>query len=169
MGRSKIEATHPVLYLQLFNRQKTRRVNGVFWRRVIVSFLDEIPVGGHLGVHLINAKEMARLNEEFLDHTGSTDVITFDYEETTQPGELCGEMFISVDDAVACAPRFRTSWQAEMVRYLVHGVLHLQGHDDQRPAARRTMKKLENRWLKQLSLRFDWGKLARRKNGTRRK
>jgi ssRNA-specific RNase YbeY (16S rRNA maturation enzyme) len=74
-----------------------------------------------------------------------------------------------VDDAVACAPRFRTSWPEEMMRYLVHGVLHLQGHDDHGAAARRAMKKLENRWLKQLSLRVEWGKLERRKNGTRRK
>lgn len=144
-------------------------MNTVFWRRVILGFLDEIPVGGHLGVHLVNGEEMARLNEEFLGHDGSTDVITFDYQETARAGELCGEIFISVDDAVDCAPRFRTSWQAELARYLVHGVLHLQGHNDRRPAARRAMKKLENRWLKQLSMRFDWGRLERLNHGTRRK
>jgi probable rRNA maturation factor len=167
MGKKKMAGPRAVLELQLFNRQKTQQVDMVFWRKVIQSFLREISVGGHLGVHLIDAKEMAALNEKFLGHTGSTDVITFDYHETAE--ELQGEIFISVDDAVECAPRYRTSWPEEMTRYLVHGVLHLQGHDDHAAAARRKMKKLENRWLKQLSLRFAWGKLERRKNGAQRK
>jgi probable rRNA maturation factor len=169
MKRPKVAPPRCPVHLQLFNRQNTRRLNTAFWRQIILSLLDEFPASGQLGIHLINAEEMARLNQEFLNHAGSTDVITFNYLETPQPGELCGEVFISVDDAVACAPRFRTIWQPELVRYLVHGILHLQGYDDHDPAARRQMKKQENRLLKQLSLRFDWGKLERRKNGTRRK
>ena len=47
---------------------------------------------------------------------------------------LHGEIFICVDEAVLQARKFRTSWQSEIVRYLVHGVLHLLGHDDSRPA-----------------------------------
>ena len=47
---------------------------------------------------------------------------------------LHGEIFICVDEAVWQARKFRTSWQSEIVRYLVHGVLHLLGHDDSRPA-----------------------------------
>jgi probable rRNA maturation factor len=123
--------------------------------------------GGQLGVCFINAAEMARLNEQFLGHAGSTDVIAFDYEEESEGGGGCGEIFISVDDAVAGAPRFRATWQLELARYLVHGMLHLRGYDDQRPAARREMKREENRVLKALSRRFDWSKLERAKNVAR--
>jgi ssRNA-specific RNase YbeY (16S rRNA maturation enzyme) len=57
----------------------------------------------------------------------------------------------------------------ELARYLVHGILHLRGYDDRRPAARREMKKEENRVLKALSRRLDWGKLEGRKHVARRK
>ena len=61
--------------------------------------------------------------------------ITFNYQEDAQQGGWCGEIFVSVDDAVASAPRFRATWQLELARYLVHGMLHLRGYDDRRPAA----------------------------------
>jgi probable rRNA maturation factor len=116
---------------------------------------------------LINAKEMTRLNEEFLGHAGSTDVITFNYQEGAGEGiGLDGEIFISVDDAVASAPRFRATWQSELVRYLAHGMLHLRGYEDGGPAARREMKKEENRLLKHLSRSGDWGRLERLNHGT---
>jgi probable rRNA maturation factor len=122
-----------------------------------------------LGVNFIQAGEMARLNAQFLGHDGSTDVITFDYQQDGAAGGWSGEIFVSVDDAVASAPRFGATWQLELARYLVHGMLHLRGYDDRLPAARREMKKEENRLLKSLSRRFDWGKLERRKYVTRRK
>ena len=122
-----------------------------------------------MGVYFIHGAEMARLNEQFLGHAGSTDVITFNYQENAERGEWCGEIFVSVDDAVASAPRFHATWQLELGRYLVHGLLHLRGYDDCRPAARREMKREENRVLKALSRRFDWSKLERRKNAVARK
>jgi len=75
---------------------------------------------------------------------------------------LHGELFICVDDAVAQAREFGTTWQSEIVRYLVHGVLHLRGHDDHDPAARRKMKREENRLLRGLDRRFDLSRLARK-------
>jgi rRNA maturation RNase YbeY len=174
MKRVRIAPRRPALSLQFFNRQKTRRINLVFCRQVLRGLLDQelpgrkagtavgnVPLRGALGIHFIDAVAMAKLNETFLGHTGSTDVITFNYQEDPAADALCGEIFISVDDAVACAPRFRTIWQLELVRYMVHGVLHLLGYDDHGTNERRVMKKLENRLLKQLSPHFDWGKLER--------
>jgi rRNA maturation RNase YbeY len=102
---------------------------------------------------------MARINKTFLNHEGSTDVITFDYAELkTQNSKLKtvlhGELFICVDDAIAQAREFRTTWQSEVIRYLVHGVLHLLGHDDHAAAARRRMKREENRLLRRLAREF---------------
>jgi ssRNA-specific RNase YbeY (16S rRNA maturation enzyme) len=67
-----------------------------------------------------------------------------------------GELFICLDDAVAQAREFRTTWQRELVRYIVHGVLHLCGHDDHAAVPRRVMKREENRLLRELSRRFDF-------------
>jgi probable rRNA maturation factor len=125
-----------------------------------------------LGIHLVAAAEMARLNERFLQHAGSTDVITFDYADNARRVSspvpaFCGEIFICLDEAVALARRFRTTWQSELVRYLIHGVLHLRGYDDQDPAARRRMKQVENRLLGKVSRQFALRRLARQSRGSR--
>ena len=66
---------------------------------------------------------------------------------------IYGELFICVDDAVSQAKQFRTRWQAEVVRYAVHGVLHLLGYDDLEPHMRREMKRQENRLVRWLENR----------------
>jgi rRNA maturation RNase YbeY len=65
-----------------------------------------------------------------------------------------------VDVAVLQARKFGTSWQSEVVRYLVHGVLHLTGFDDSSAGARRKMKREENRRLDELSRRFTLAQLS---------
>jgi probable rRNA maturation factor len=83
-------------------------------------------------------------------------------QEIPGPGRpLRGELFICVDDAVAHARQFRTTWQSELVRYVIHGLLHLCGHDDLQPAARHRMKQEERRLLRQLSQRFPLARLGK--------
>ena len=123
-----------------------------------------------LGVYLVGSVEMTRLNESFLRHQGSTDVITFDYSETSTntsrrsnpPIVLHGETFVCVDEAIRQARKFKTTWQSEVTRYLVHGLLHLQGHDDVQPAARRKMKLKENQLLRKLARQLDLAKISAR-------
>lgn len=117
-----------------------------------------------LGIQLVRAEEMTRINEAFLKHPGSTDVITFDYSEGKN--SLHGEIFVCYDEALTQARRFRTNWQNEIVRYLVHGVLHLRGYDDLRAADRRKMKREENRLLRETGRRFPISKLARRRKSS---
>jgi probable rRNA maturation factor len=139
------------------NRQRTKKINGRLLKQLAHALFAETGVArAELGVNLVRAAEMARVNQAFLNHEGSTDVITFDYlppEPRTQASdrELHGELFICVDDAVAQAKEFKTSWQSELVRYLVHGVLHLLGHDDLQAGPRRKMKRAENRLLRRLA------------------
>lgn len=158
--------------LIVLNRQRTRRVDLALLRRTVRGLLKEI-VGAPdhaLGIHLVEAREMARINAAFLHHEGSTDVITFDYggDEVGKPDGrnagpvLHGEIFVCVDDALTQARRFRTTWQCELVRYVAHGVLHLLGHDDSQPSARRRMKREEDRVVRELTRRFPLSKLARK-------
>jgi probable rRNA maturation factor len=149
--------------LHLANRQKTCALDRRLLRPIARCLLEKLlrRDSYELGVHLIGAAEMARLNETFLRHQGSTDVITFNHLETADADRIYGEIFISVDDAVAQARRFGVPWQSEIVRYLTHGLLHLEGCDDTAPGPRRVMKRRENSLLKELSRRFDLGKLGR--------
>ena len=65
-----------------------------------------------------------------------------------------------MDEAIAQARRFRSTWQSELVRYLIHGILHLRGFDDLRHSDRRKMKREESRLLRLLARQFNFGKLA---------
>jgi probable rRNA maturation factor len=150
------------------NRQCSQPVNLRRLRPIVETLLHTLPAiqTASLGVSLLSAPQMTRLNERFLKHAGSTDAITFDYSEpgarnSKRGTDLHGEIFICVDEAIAQARRFRTTWQAELVRYLVHGILHLLGYDDRRPAARRKMKRAEDRLVRSLARGFDFRRLAR--------
>ena len=105
-----------------------------------------------LGVYLLDAPEITHLNETYLQHAGPTDVITFDYCEPTR---LAGEIFVCVDEAKSHARRFRTTWRCELVRYLIHGLLHLRGYNDKRAADRRRMKAEESRLLGRMTAEFN--------------
>ena len=151
--------------LSVRNRQKTRRVDMVLFKRMIRFLLHDLlsRTDYELGFYIVESKEMAEVNETFLQHTGSTDVITFDYNEPDSP-TLRGEVFICMDDAVHQAKEFQTTWQSELVRYAVHSVLHLLGYDDLVPDKRRIMKREENRLLKELAGQFSLSKLQVARN-----
>jgi len=147
--------------LCLRNRQRDRRINTELLRRIVQSLLEEeLGLASYeLAVHLVAASKMAEVNEHFLQHSGSTDVITFDYRDgyagaVTEQVELAGEIYISLADAVHQAKEFSKKWQEEVVRYAIHGVLHLRGYDDLTPAKRRVMKREENRLMRRMARRF---------------
>ncbi len=152
--------------LHLENRQSVRRIALRPLRLIAEHLLEELLAlpAYELAVHFVSARRMAQVNRDFLGHEGSTDVITFDYgreyEWPQADGALRGELFICPADAVAQALAFGTRWQEEVVRYFVHGVLHLRGYDDLQPAARRIMKKEENRLTQALLRRFSCRQLG---------
>jgi probable rRNA maturation factor len=153
--------------LQVRNRQRDRAIDTEFLREIARVLLEEeLALSRYeLAIHFVSAKKMAEINWEFLQHEGSTDVITFDYREGYGEGaaelELAGEIYISVADARKQAKEFSTTWQDELVRYVAHGVLHLRGFDDLEPAQRKSMKREENRLVRRLSARFDLRKVGR--------
>ncbi|MEK7684591.1 MAG: rRNA maturation RNase YbeY [Verrucomicrobiota bacterium] len=142
--------------LSLRNRQRLRAVHLPLLRRIVGTLLAELlPTPRfELGIFLVNATEMARLNQQFLQQAGPTDVITFDYADASPDAQLHGDLFVCVEEAIRQARQFRTTWQAELVRYIVHGILHLQGYDDAAPSRRRVMKREEDRLLRRLAARF---------------
>jgi len=154
------------------NHQRTKPINRRKLGEITEATLAELGVTDwNLTFYLVGAKKMAEINEGHLGHTGPTDVITFDYSElgtgnskleTRSPKlRLVGEIFICPDVAVTQAREFRTTWQSEMVRYVVHALLHLCGHDDLKPAARREMKRHENRLVRKLDHRFQFAEISK--------
>lgn len=150
--------------LCLRNRQRARPIDLRLLRKITIFLLKEIldEPQFELGIHIVSADEMAKVNETFLQHAGSTDVITFDYNESEIKNELHGDIFISADDAVMQAKQFRTTWQSELARYIVHGILHLQGYDDLDSVSRKKMKRVETQTLKRLAKQFPLKQLHRK-------
>lgn len=139
------------VYITIRNRQRSRRIQAAVLRRLTQAVVARLApqAVAELCVHLVTPSRMAELNEHFLGHHGPTDVITFDLSEG-EPGLLYGEIFICPEVAVAQAKACRRPWPEELMRYVIHGVLHLLGHDDLAPGPRRRMKTAENRavrWL----------------------
>lgn len=175
--------------LSLLNRQRVRRVDFRLLRRIVQALLRETwPEGSFdLAIYAVAEPEMTLLNETFLHHKGSTDVITFDYAERagqvarqtrsrarvrpgrdrrgTSPTLLHGEIFVCLDEAVSQARRFHATWQSELVRYIVHGALHLLGYDDRGGRASRRMKEAENALVQQLARQFDLHSLGATRAG----
>jgi probable rRNA maturation factor len=147
----------------IINRQRMKKIEARLLKRIAEALFAELKISeAKLGINLVAAPEMALLNETFLKHTGSTDVITFDYADKTEGTILRGEIFVCVDEAIIHAKKFKTNWQSEIVRYIVHGVLHLIGHDDLKPKRRREMKREENCLLRMLSKKFSLAQIAGR-------
>ena len=160
----------------LANRQRTKKINLRLLKQIVKALLADLEIAkAELEINLVGALEITRLNEKFLHHKGPTDVIAFDYHTEGRAGSplpaarfgalrrarptLHGEIFICVDEAVSQAQKFGVGWQSEVARYVVHGVLHLLGHNDLRASARRKMKREENRLLRKLCRRFALSKL----------
>lgn len=149
------ESTH----VSIGVRQRTHALDRDRLAEFVLGLLHHRGQTGELGFHFVSAREMARVNWDFLRHEGSTDVITFDHG--SRKGRLHGECFISVPDAVAQAAEFGRPWTEELARYVIHGVLHLEGFDDLAPGPRRVMKRHENRLVAWANRRFDLGKFHR--------
>lgn len=96
-----------------------------------LSKLDEIEV------NLVTDDMIARVHDEFMGDPSPTDVITFQH----------GEIFISLETAAREGGQFGHSLEQECLLYLIHGFLHLNGHDDKTLGEREAMKILQEQIL----------------------
>lgn len=91
-------------------------------------------------------KELA-VNREFLGHDYYTDVITFDY---STEDVINGDIFISLDTVSSNAETVGVSFDDELLRIIIHGVLHLTGQADKTPETRAEMTRKENLALQKI-------------------
>lgn len=93
-----------------------------------------------LSVLITDDRQMAALHERWKGEEGPTDVLSFPMEEQG----ILGDVVISAETA---ARRGRGGAEREVLRYLVHGVLHLTGHDHRTPAQKAKMDRLARKLL----------------------
>lgn len=113
------------------------------WITVVAATYDGRRVGD-LNYIFCNDDRILEVNKEFLGHDYYTDIITFDYSE---PGVVSGDMYISLDTVQSNSHKFRTSYDRELMRVIIHGVLHLCGINDKGRGERAVMEAAEERAL----------------------
>jgi rRNA maturation RNase YbeY len=90
-------------------------------------------------------KYLLKINKDFLSHDYYTDIISFDLSEV--PGQLIGEVYISVDRVRDNAKTLGTSLKEELHRVIFHGALHFCGYKDKKPSDAKKMRQMEDAWL----------------------
>lgn len=85
-------------------------------------------------------------NKEYLGHDYATDIITF--HDINENGETEGELLMSADTIKENAGRFKTLSDEELMRVVIHGVLHLCGYKDNTKKQKDLMRSKENQYLK---------------------
>ncbi|MBI3322739.1 MAG: rRNA maturation RNase YbeY [Candidatus Omnitrophica bacterium] len=100
-----------------------------------------------LSVLLTDDREMARIHERWTGEAGPTDVLSFPMEEQG----ILGDIVISAETA---ARRSRGKSEREVLRCLVHGVLHLTGHDHRTKAQKARMDRVARRLLSEIGGRI---------------
>jgi len=102
---------------------------------------------GNINYILCSDERELEVNKEFLGHDYYTDVITFDYSTAST---LNGDIFISLDTVRSNAEMVGTTFEHELHRILIHGVLHLTGQGDKTPETKAQMTEKEERALLKL-------------------
>ena len=113
------------------------------WIAAVAASYDGRKVGS-LNYIFCNDDRILEVNKEFLGHDYFTDIITFDYSE---PGVVSGDMYISLETVLTNSEKFHTSYDKELLRVIIHGVLHLCGINDKGRGERAVMEAAEERAL----------------------
>ncbi len=99
---------------------------------------------GDIGYMFVDDEKILEVNREYLGHDYYTDVITFDYDEDDV---VSGDIVISLDTVRSNAELFGKSYEDELRRVIIHGILHLCGINDKGPGEREIMEAAENKAL----------------------
>ena len=131
--------------ISIRNLQKKIPISSQRIKRVILKTLTQegAQKSGEISVALVTDKIIKRINRKYLGKNRPTDVMAFNLSESPQ-GKFLGEIIISTDTALSNSQKFNTRPQDEIYLYLIHGLLHLLGYDDNtRKNALKMQKRLE--------------------------
>lgn len=112
---------------------------------IITVIGEEKLKAGVINIIFCNDNYLLELNQRFLDRNSFTDVIAFDYRE--KDDEVSGDIFISIDRTTDNALQFEQAPEKELLRVIIHGILHLCGYEDQDDKESSLMTRKEDNYL----------------------
>ena len=113
------------------------------WVRNVIR--REQSLTGNINYIFCSRSYLFNLNRSYLSHHYHTDILTFD--QSTLPGTISGDIYISIDQVRDNARLYGESFQRELRRVMIHGILHLLGYNDQTPEEENEMRKKEEAYL----------------------
>ena len=125
-----------------------KRENTAWVKAVAASYGKRV---GEIAYIFVDDEKILEVNREYLGHDYYTDIITFDYCEGDV---ISGDLFISLDTVRTNAERVGATYEEELHRVIIHGILHLCGINDKGPGEREIMEAAED---KALALRSSLG------------
>lgn len=123
-----------------------KRENTAWVKAVAAGYGRKI---GEIAYIFVDDEKILEVNRQYLQHDYYTDIITFDYCEDDV---ISGDLFISLDTVRTNAEQVGTTYEQELDRVIVHGILHLCGIDDKGPGEREIMEAAENKALAMRSM-----------------
>lgn len=152
MGRRSGEACEQAVNVAVADRQRCMRVGTPWLERLVRRVLAAEGVArAEISLTLVDDRRIGRLHAEWFDDPSPTDVITFPLSEPADDS-LAGDIVVSAETARRRAREFGWAARQELAYYVVHGLLHLTGHDDTSPARRRVMRARERGVMRGLGL-----------------
>ena len=112
------------------------------WIKIVADIHGRIV--GEIGYLFVNDEKILECNRDYLGHDYYTDIITFDYDEGSQ---INGDIVISLDTVHTNAEKFGKTYEEELYRVIIHGILHLCGINDKGPGEREIMEDNEDNAL----------------------
>jgi rRNA maturation RNase YbeY len=108
------------------------------------TILKEKKIVGDLSFNFCSDEYLLQVNRDHLDHDYYTDIITFDFSDNPT---VSGDIYISIDRVKDNAKTESKTFTNELMRVIIHGVLHLCGYKDKKPADARLMREKEDYYL----------------------
>lgn len=118
-----------------------RRANSAWVKAVAESYGKQV---GEVAYIFCDDEKILEVNRQYLNHDYYTDIITFDY---CTDHIVSGDLFISLDTVRSNAEAFGKTYDEELHRVIIHGILHLCGINDKGPGEREIMEAAENKAL----------------------
>lgn len=119
-----------------------RRENSAWVKAVAATYGKKV---GDIAYIFVDDEKILEVNRQYLQHDYYTDIITFDY---TEEDVISGDLFISLDTVRTNALQVGSTYEQELNRVIIHGILHLCGINDKGPGEREIMEAAEDRALK---------------------
>ncbi len=125
-------------------------------RRLVRAVLgDHGHSGSCVSVLFVTDADIRRLNLEYKGRDRPTDVLAFGNDRSTVVADeaetVLGDVVVSTDRAAVQARRFRRAFDREILKLTAHGLLHLLGYDHEGREERAVMRRLENRYVREVS------------------